>query len=65
MYPHSVSLFLQQYYFWRISAGITAFLRKIALVNLNFHKKFYDNGASAFLSRLTAVSVELLAILEK
>ena len=51
--------------FGKISAGITAFLWKIAAVNLNSQKKFYDNGASVVLRRLAAVSAELPAILEK
>ena len=37
----------------------------IAAVNLNSQEKFYYNCASAVLRRLTAVSAELLAILEK
>ena len=45
--------------------GISAFLRKIAAVNLNFQQKFYYNGSSAFLSRLAAISAELPVILEK
>ena len=52
-------------FFCKISAGITAFRWKIAAVNLNSQEKFYDNGASAVLRRLTAVSAELPAILEK
>ena len=49
-------------FFWRRSAGITAFLWKIVAVNLNSQQKFYDNSASAVLWRLAAVSA---AILEK
>ena len=51
--------------FCKISAGITAFRWKIAPVNLNSQEKFYDKGTSAVLSRSTAVSAELPAILEK
>ena len=63
-----VRLYQYQIYipaFFFISAGMTAFRRKIAAVNLNSQQKFYDNGASAVLRRLTAVSAELPAILEK
>ena len=66
-----VPLFLQKYQknilasFGKISAGITTFNWKIAAVNLKSQEKFYDNGASAVLRRLAAVSAELLAILEK
>ena len=52
-------------FFRKISAGITTFRWKIVAVNLNSQQKSYDNGASAVLSRLTAVSAELLAILKK
>ena len=52
-------------FFCKISAGITAFRLKIAAVNLSSQEKFYDNGASAVLRRLTAVSAELPAISEK
>ena len=44
---------------------MTAFRWKIAAVNLNSQEKFYDNGASAVLRKLAAVSAELLAISEK
>ena len=49
----------------KILAGITAFCLKIAAVNLNSQKKFYDNGASVLLRRITAVSAELPAIYRK
>ena len=52
-------------FFCKISAGMMAFRWKIAAVNLNSQEKFYDKGASAFLRRITPVSVELPAILEK
>ena len=51
--------------FCKISAEITAFRSKIAAVNFNSLQKFYDNGASAVIRRLTAVSAELPLILEK
>ena len=38
---------------------------KIAAVNFDSRQKFYDNGKLAVLRRLTAVSAELPAILEK
>ena len=52
-------------FFQETSAGRTAFLEEIAAVKINSQQKFYDNGASAVLSRLVAVSPELTAILEK
>ena len=51
--------------FCGILAEKTAFREKLAAVNLNSQQNFYDNGASAVHRRLTAVSVKLLAILEK
>ena len=51
--------------FWQITVGITAFRWKIAVVNLNSHENFYDNGASAVLRRVVAVSVDLPVILQK
>ena len=51
--------------FCGISAEIMAFPIKKAAVNLNSQQNFYDNGALSFLRRLTAVSAELPAILEK
>ena len=47
--------------FSKISAGITAFCWKIAVVNLISQGKFYDNGAWVVFKRLATVS----AILEK
>ena len=52
-------------FFCRISARIATFPRKIVAVNLNSQQKFYDNGALAVLRRLTTVSAELPALLEK
>ena len=54
-----------QSFFSEISAGTTAFFKKKSAVNINSHYKFHDNGASAVLSRLTAVSAELPAIFKK
>ena len=47
------------------TAEITAFREKIAAVNLNSLQKFYDTRTSVVVRRLTVVSAELLAILEK
>ena len=52
-------------FFCEISAGIRLFVWKIAAVNLNSQEKFYDNGPSAVLRRLAAVSAELTTMLEK
>ena len=52
-------------FFVRYRVGTTAFRWKIAAVNFNSQQKFYDNGASAVLRRLTGVSAELPVILEK
>ena len=52
-------------FFCQILVGITAFLRKIAVVSLKFEQKFYDNGARTALSRLKAVISELLAHLDE
>ena len=52
-------------FFCTISVGITAFLRKIAAVNLNSQLKLYDNSALAVLRQLTTVSAELPATLEQ
>ena len=66
-----VCLFLHQYQriltalFCRLSAEITAFLLRKQAVNSNSLQKFYDNGASAVLRRLTTVSAEIPAFLEK
>ena len=66
-----VHLFLHQYqkkmqaFFCEISAGLMAFRWKIVAVNLNSQQKFYGNGVSPVLRRLTAESAELSAILEK
>ena len=73
-FPNWARIFLHQYQktkkiyrgvFCKISTEITAFRWKIAAVNLNCQLKFYDNGASAVLRTLTAVSAELPAVLEK
>ena len=50
-------------FFCKISAGVTAIRWKITTVNLNSQERLYDNGPSAVLRGLTAVSAELLAIL--
>ena len=66
-----VRLFLHQYQkilpalFCGISVETRAFCYKIAAVNLNSQQNFYDNGASAVLRTLTALSAELPAILRK
>ena len=52
-------------FFSKISVKITAFGWKIAAINLNSQEKFYENDESLVLRSLTAVSVELPAILEK
>ena len=52
-------------FFRKISAGITVFYGRKTAVNFNSQGKFYDNGASAVLRRLTVESAELPAILEK
>ena len=51
-------------FFCKISAKITVFRWKIAAVTLTSERKFYDNDASLVLRSLTAVSVELPAILK-
>ena len=61
----NMSLLNSNELFRKISAEITAYRWKIAAVNLNSQEKFSDNGASAILGRLAAVSAELPAILEK
>ena len=61
----NMSILNLKQFFCNISPGITAFRWKIAAVNLNSQEKFYDNGASAVLRRLAAVSAELSAILDK
>ena len=44
--------------------GLTALFKKMAVVNLNSQCKYYDSGASVLLSKITAVSAELPAILK-
>ena len=65
--PHRYQKIKKIYWrlFCRKSAGIKTLISKIAAANLNSQQEFYDNGASGFLRKLTAVSVELLAILEE
>ena len=63
-FPASVSKNFTGAVLWDIS-GNNGFSLKKAVVNLNSQQNFYDNDASAVLRRLTAVSAELPAILEK
>ena len=63
-FPDWVHLFLHQYQ-KNIPALLCGMTVEITAVNLNSQQKLYHNGASAFLRRLTAVSAELPAVLEK
>ena len=60
----SVSKNFTRFFLWDVG-GRNGFSLKIAAVNFRSLQKFYDNGASGVLRRLTAVSAEIPAIIKK